>query len=332
MTDPMHQQLLGHLLGALDDDEQEWVEARLQHDEEYRRHWVALRRRMAPLLALRPDTEPPPDLAQQTCRLVASFATFAPKPQSKSHRKMSPDCTLSDRPTHFGWLDLAAAAMILVVIGILVPPAIQNSRFQSRLASCQNRLRQVGLGLTQYGYHHGNQVSVLADNERLTDAGRFVADLIDSGVTSDDGRDLCPDAWLAAQGALPSSRRVGSHATDLRSPTTAGPKAVPLSPSAWVQTTQVSNRAWSGISRNGTNNDVADPPPAAVALLADAPSADMPGQIADVHDGQGRNMFFEDGHVDFLHCSDQRDAADRLLSRDDSSAHVSAPIRFVDWH
>ena len=73
-TDPMHQQLLGHLLGALDDDEQEWVEARLEHDEEYRRRWVELRRRLAPLLAVRPDFEPPPGLAERTCRLVASFA------------------------------------------------------------------------------------------------------------------------------------------------------------------------------------------------------------------------------------------------------------------
>lgn len=326
MTDSIHQQLLGHLLGALDDDEQEWVEERLQHDEEYRRHWIALRRQMAPLLALRPDADPPPGLAQQTCRLVASYATFAPKPEIKSKRKMSPDCEPSDRHAHSGWLDLAAAIMILIVIGILVPPAIQNSRFQSRLAACQGKLRQVGLGLTQYGFHHGNQVSQLANNERLTDTGRAAVQLLRDRLAPDDGQNVCTDAWLAVQGALQHSRRVGSQTSGVA----LGPKNA--SPSAWSQTTQVSNKNWSGNWRNGTNNDAADPPPATVALLADAPSADLPGQI-DVHDGQGRNMFFEDGHVNFVP-SDRRDTAERLLSRDISPATttVSAPIRFVDWH
>ena len=72
-SDPLHQQLLGHLLGALDDDEQEWVESRLERDEEYRRQWMEWRRRLAPLLAMRPDCEPPPGLAEQTCRFVAAW-------------------------------------------------------------------------------------------------------------------------------------------------------------------------------------------------------------------------------------------------------------------
>ncbi len=37
MTDPIHQQLLGHLLDVLDDDEQDWLETRLENDERYRR-------------------------------------------------------------------------------------------------------------------------------------------------------------------------------------------------------------------------------------------------------------------------------------------------------
>ena len=91
---------------------------------------------------------------------------------------------------------------------------------------------------------------------------------------------------------------------------------------------------WSGTWRNGTINGEADPPPAAVALLADAPSADLPDQALDCHDGQGRNMFFEDGHVDFLPCSVPRDAAEAILSHDDSptTPRVSVPIRFAGWH
>ena len=85
-NDPLHQQLLGHLLGALDDDEQEWVEARLERDEEYRRQWLEWRRRVAPLLALRPDSEPPSGLAEQTCRFVAACARFRGEPSGDKGR------------------------------------------------------------------------------------------------------------------------------------------------------------------------------------------------------------------------------------------------------
>ena len=71
-----------------------------------------------------------------------------------------------------------------------------------------------------------------------------------------------------------------------------------------------------------------------MALLADAPSADLPGQAFDYHDGQGRNMYFEDGHVDFLPCSTPRDTTETFLTGDDSptTPRVSVPVRFVGWH
>ena len=90
---------------------------------------------------------------------------------NRRRRRMSPDLAFPAAAARFGWLDVAAVAVILLVVGILVPPAIHSSRFHSRLASCQDKLRQVGLALTQYGYHHGNDISELADNERLTDGG-----------------------------------------------------------------------------------------------------------------------------------------------------------------
>ena len=73
MSDLDHQQLLGHLLGALDDEEQEWLDARLERDPRCREELTRWRRRLAPLAALRPDFEPPPGLAERTCRLVAAW-------------------------------------------------------------------------------------------------------------------------------------------------------------------------------------------------------------------------------------------------------------------
>ncbi|MFZ1936447.1 MAG: hypothetical protein WCB27_26525 [Thermoguttaceae bacterium] len=332
-NDPLHQQLLGHLLGALDDDEQEWVEARLERDEEYRRQWLEWRRRVAPLLALRPDSEPPSGLAEQTCRFVAACAPV-PRRAKRRQGKMSPDMALPARGARFGWLDAAAMAVILLVAAILVPPAIHNARFHSRLSSCQEKLRQVGLALTEYGYKHGHAISDLADNERLTDAGQFAAELLDDSLVPDDRREVCPDAWLAAQGAW-RSPHIASLLARAETLAAEAPEIGPPAPTWSPQEIPgVSIRDWLGLWRNGTTDGVTDPPPAAVALLADAPSADLPGQEFDYHDGQGRNMFYGDGHVDFLPCSSQRDATETLLTGDDlpASPRVSVPVKFVGWH
>jgi hypothetical protein len=334
MSDPIHQQVIGHLLAALDDEEQEWVESRLECDEEYRRCWMEWRRRMAPLLALRPDFEPPAGLAARTCQFVADCAPV-PRRADRRSTKMSPDPALPNRSAHVGWLDMGALAAILLVAAILIPPAIHGSRFHARLASCQERLRQAGLALTQYGYDHGNAISELADNERLTDAGQFAAEMLDDELPADDGRPVWPDAWLAVQGVSRWPHRVGSGLTNFQCSVAdtleVGPPVPDGSP---FEIAGVTGRDWLGTWRNGTIDGATDSLPAAVALLADAPSADLPGRTFDYHDGQGRNMFFEDGHVDFLPCSVPRDAYEAILSHDDSpvTPRVSVPVSFVGWH
>jgi len=154
-------------------------------------------------------------------------------------------------------------------------------------------------------------------------------------LAPDDGRTLCPDAWLAAQGALHLSPHIGSWVLGMERPAAEVSEVGPSLPTGtWTHIAGLSNLDGSGTWRNGTVSGETDPPPAAVALLADAPSADLPGQALDCHDGQGRNMFFEDGHVDFLPCSVPRDAAEAILSQDDSptAPRVSVPIRFAGWH
>lgn len=328
--DPIRQQLLGHLLGALDDDEQEWVDMRLDMDDDYRRQCAALRRKISPLLAARPDFDPPPGLAERTCRLVASFKP-APRRSESPRRAMSPDSALPSRATRISWLDVVAVVTVLAVFGILVPPAIHGGRFQARVASCQDGLRQVGLSLAQYGYHHGSDLSLLADNERLTTAGQFVADLMDTRLPPDDGRTVFPDAWLSVQGVL----RWSPQLPDYRDPDSIladSESEYPLLTGTAPRLANLSGFNWSGVERNGTIDGSAEFPPAAVALLADAPSADTPDQNPfEYHDGQGRNRFFEDGHVDFLPSSTTRDIADSLSPRDDSPT-TSIPVHFVGWH
>ncbi len=262
-SDPLHQQLLGHLLGALDDDEQEWVDLRLERDEEYRRQWMEWRRRLAPLLSMQPDCEPPSGLAERTCRFVAACAP-RPRRAKPRRRNMSPDLALPDRGARVSWLDAAAVAVIVFVAALLVPPAIHASRFHSRLASCQERLRQVGLALTEYGYKHGHAISELADNERLTGAGQFAAELLDDSLTPDDGRAVCPEGWLAAQGACRwPPHHFGSLLANIDNSIAAadvpdvGPPLPTWSP---LEIPGVSIRDWLGLWRNGMIDGATDSP------------------------------------------------------------------------
>ena len=80
MIDPMQYQILGHLLGALDDDEEQDVDSRLQSDPQWGQALVEWRQRLARLEALRSqaDVDPPPGLAGRTCRYVAGWMPARP--------------------------------------------------------------------------------------------------------------------------------------------------------------------------------------------------------------------------------------------------------------
>lgn len=284
VADVVSQQLLGHLLGALDDDEQQWVEARLERDVEYCRQWAQWRRRLAPLEAIRPDFEPPPGLVARTCRYVADYKS-AMAASSPSRRALSPVPAPPGWIAQAGWADVSVAVLLFVAAAVLLLPAIQNSRFHARLAACQDNMQQFGAALTQYGNQHGSPLTQLAGNGRLNAAGLFAARLVNDGFLADSHRTICPDAWLAVQGGLRS------------------------------------------VAADKPGSDVVGALPAKLALLSDMPDADVPGQILDSHGGQGRNLLFEDGHVDFLPCSASREPAEFFFADGNAqpSIGMSAP-------
>ncbi len=286
----MHSQLLGHLLGALDDDEQQSVDARLEHDEEWCRQLARWRQRLAPLEALRPDFEPPPGLAERTCRYVAAhMPVVAELPASRRRRRMSPCPVPPHRVARVGWLDVAAVALLLVTIGAMIPPAIHGSRYQSRVASCQNDLRQFGLALTDYSQRHDNALSKLADHGRLTRTGVFAAELLQDAYLTATHRTVCPDAWLAVQGVLLGT----SHGLT-------GQKSEAVGPQSQEPPVRVANDWPDTWFDEATDGWRPPPSPAKLPLLADAPGADLPAQSFPSHNGRGRNVVFEDGHVGFV--------------------------------
>jgi prepilin-type processing-associated H-X9-DG protein len=322
MIDPLHHQLLGHLLGALDDDEQQYVDARLEQDEEFCRALAQWRQRLAPLEALRPDFEPPPGLADRVCRYVAAQRPVAICTQSSTARPC-----MSNRPTppshvgRFGWLDMATAALLLIVAVAIILPAIDDSRFHARLATCQDGLHQFGQALSHYVYEQDEKLSQFAKNGRLTPAGVSAALSLRNNCVIDSHRDICPSVWLAAQNIAEVSTLGAIH----------------LDPNPLQPTGNMLSRAYSyyhrpGMWRNGmTDGWRTLPVPANTPLLADAPSADLPGYEFTSHGGRGRNFLFEDGHAEFVPSISSQEISHSFSSHVDGSRSQKtfAPIVLV---
>jgi prepilin-type processing-associated H-X9-DG protein len=241
---------------------------------------------------------------------------------------MTPDLTPPNRVSRFGWSDVTVVALLLITTGALLLPAIHNSRFTARVAACQDELRQFGAALAAYGHQHGNTVPQMANNGRLTPTGMVAVGRLGDGFLSDRRQPICPDIWLAAQGALPASQ-LATQIENLRRTSPAAARILVSQspgPQSWAA------NYWPGTWRDGTATDLRLPPsPADVPILADAPSADLPGQTLESHGGRGRNVLFEDGHVDFVSPPTRRDIVELILSQGSAPpvTETSAPIVFV---
>lgn len=131
MTDWTEQQIIGHLLGALDDDEQAYLDARLERDEPCCRRLAHWRRRLSPLEMMRPDYEPPPGLAERTCRLVDAFGPPPPRPQPQRETPSLAMVQLGGA-SPVGWTDLIALGSLLLMLSALLLPALDAGRMNAR--------------------------------------------------------------------------------------------------------------------------------------------------------------------------------------------------------
>jgi prepilin-type processing-associated H-X9-DG protein len=310
MIDPMQYQILGHLLGALDDDEEQDVDSRLQRDPQWSQALADWRQRLATLesLRLQADTDPPPGLAERACRYVASCAPTPAKPPRSwkmSARPMPPHRILG-----FRGLDVAAVVALLVTLAIMVPPAINSSRYGARVAMCQEDLRQLGRAMTDHSRRQETAVSELAEHGQLTRTGLFAVGLLEDAYLTATHREVCPDAWLSVQGLLRASLR-GAGLKGDASRTPAAGAQVAISP------------VWPGVACNGAADGWRPPVPASVPpLLADAPYAGRPGEGFPSHSGRGRNVLFADGHAAFLPVAATSGAADWFGAATDDAGEI----------
>lgn len=180
------QQLLGYLLGALDDCERERIDERLAKDPDLEAELAQAEESLGPLRTVRVSHRPPPGLAARTCRMVFAYSEAftgrviegfaARRPARERARAMSPAAVPPSSTATWGWSDLVVAASVFLAIAGLIFPAIQSSRTNLRLAACQNNMRDIGL--TQAQFQQAHAVPAMT-------AGLPYASLLREGILTD---------------------------------------------------------------------------------------------------------------------------------------------------
>ena len=330
------EQLLGYLLGALDDAERQQVEDELGKNPTLR---VEMARFQELLSRLGMDEEPtehqPPDgLAARTCDFVAAHAGEAVIAQAVvSPVQLSPaPVTAGDISRGYTLTDILVACSVLLTLGALLFPSLNNMRFQAQRAMCQYRLVQTGGAFWDFAQFNpdGSYPGIPEKGNRAV-AGFIPVLLRDAGFLEPQN-EICPSSGLGQEtrGWRPPTCRELDEAV--------GPTL------RFYQKTMGGSYAYNmGYTTGGRLVPACWQGREGYALVADVPTA--AGDPAPApHDGLGCNVLYEDGHVRFLPTARKLDLPDdpyrnRIgfkaagLDANDSSLGPSdaRPVPYDDW-
>ncbi|MBI3836870.1 MAG: DUF1559 domain-containing protein, partial [Planctomycetia bacterium] len=265
----MRDYLIGYLLDALEPTEHEMVAAQLNHDPQLKRELELIARSLQPLGADREPFDPPPGLAERTCQFVAvrAQATLAPP-------------AAAFFPGRWTLTDLVIAAGIFFAATMLFFPALSQSRFASQVTSCQNNLRQIGIGLTSYSELHNKYFPDIPREASLGAAGIYATRLFDQGLLNGPHLVICPASALAERSA------------EFRIPTLKELQTAQGAELARLQRRMGGSYGYNiGYISQGRYQATRNLRRPRFALMADAPNAEPPYHSIN-HQGCGQNVLF----------------------------------------
>ena len=341
MADREEQQLLGYLLGVLENTERESIQEQLASDPKLRRHLAQQRKALRPLDMTAQQFAAPEGLAERTCRHVAALAPqlSSVEPHEEAPRPAPATVPPSDvlaapgRGGSWSWMDLATAAAIFVAATLLLIPAIESSRFNARLVGCQENLRRLGQALGQYSQRHNDYFPPVPQQGPLAAAGVFAPVLASTGYLESPQDVVCPSSPLAEQRHF--------RVPDVEELLAAGDPA----DLERLQRRMGGSYGYSlGFMEDGRYQSLRNLRRPLFALMSDAPTDQGPGHQSLNHGGRGQNVLFEDFHVQFYTTPKPSGLPDDFFvndrgqvaagsHRDDSviGSSASAPLRYVGF-
>lgn len=168
------EQLLGYLVGALEDSERREIDERLEQDLVLREELAEVEELVQPLRSARRRYAPPSGLAARTCRLIDLFSSPTPKertaaakrPSRPRARRMTSDTVPPTAAASWNWADVFVASCVAVAVVFLAFPFVHQSRLNSRLVACQDNLRNWGVNLASFHELHPSYLAPVFRAER----------------------------------------------------------------------------------------------------------------------------------------------------------------------
>lgn len=193
----MRDDLVGYLMGALDDPKHKQVDDALADPRDgaaLRRDLDRLRMAIMPLARDRAMLDPPPGLAQRTLAFVHARSVAPPAP--KLSPAVEPAVTVGGVRI---WLDRIIIAASALAAAILVAPLLLDAIVESRARRAERNLHTISNALQGYAESH-RAYPTPPDSGPLSRAGLYAPTLVsEHRLAADDGTVLVPGARRGAQ-------------------------------------------------------------------------------------------------------------------------------------
>ena len=281
----MHDDLVGFLTGALDASEHNEIQKRLDDSPELREQLAKIERCLSPLSWDKEDRIPPVGLAERTCTFVEDHIEEN-KVELASARKERIEA-LAAESSGWSFSDFVVAAGICLAAACLFFPAVLNSRYNARLAQCQNNMRQLGVAFHQYSDSNNGYFPAVPAKGKLAFAGSYAAMLREKDLINANMSNVfnCPSRGKTVVIRIPRVQEINKAN---------GPQLVML------QKNMGGDYAYSlGFMEDGKLRGIKNLGRSRFVILADSPVGNLPRRNRGVH-GRGQNVLFEDGHAAFL--------------------------------
>ena len=292
----MHDLLVGYLLDELDDDQRRIVEERLRHDLDFRRQLAHLSRCLGQdRNAKNLPAEPPRGLAERTTRNIAHASDSGEYrlPNKYGYSSLGFADEGSRRKSHWTVVDMVVATGVVLAVGMLLLPALRDSRSAARRLECQSHLRQLGIALASYSEAYQKYMPKIETGEP---AGIFTVRLVDNRfIDRDQARQLvvCPATELA--------ENIQSRQIQIQIPPLTVYKSSRGTVLVRLQKTMGGSLAYRlPFLKNGQYVALRNTYRKEIPILSDAPSPQNPDFKSCNHGGYGQNVLFQDLRVEYL--------------------------------
>ena len=287
----MREELIGHLLGALEPSESKQIEMALadpQRGPDLRQDLARLQKALQPLAGDRELLPPPAGLAGRTMLFIvdqeaaAQAASARPIP---TPRGLSPDHSLPQGRGGRAWVDRAIIAATALAACLLVAPLLLESIAQARARRVERNLLKTAGALQGYADSH-RVFPTPPGSGPLSRAGLYAPTLVsEQRLVADDGTLVCPDTALSKSGMfrVPTLEELSAAAG-----TPQFEELVRIMGGDYGYT--LGHRDASGTLQPNRDRRRAHQP-----LMADAP--DDSGERSTNHPDGIHHVLFEDGHV-----------------------------------